>query len=309
MTNFSEMRDRLASLPALERKMASLDASLQSAETKIRELTAAYIREARDVEDFQKSTLSAFVQKLFGKYEERLNKEQREALDAKLAYDRAVTRADDLRHEKRALGERISELRRECVVFEGELDRRRALLSNAAPTSESLRYQALERERLVAASQLAEVKEARNAASKVKATSGKALKSLSSAENWATFDIWTRGGLLTHAAKYSHIDDAEACFYALSSQMKSLRAELGDVRGLTTPGLPGISESQRAVDFWFDNIFTDLSVRDHIKENMVRLNKLIDDIQAVEVSLGEKHASLCALIDEIDKEQEQLLLS
>ena len=157
--------------------------------------------------------------------------------------------------------------------------------------------------------QLTEVDEALKAASRAKSTVASAMDSLDSAEGWATYDLWSRGGLLSHAAKYSHIDDAEACFHRLSSQMRSLRSELDDVQGFPDVEFASISSGQRSVDFWFDNIFTDLSVRSQIRDNQDSLRQLAGNIHKIERLLDSRRQELSCQLDKNKSLQEELLLS
>ena len=90
---------------------------------------------------------------------------------------------------------------------------------------------------------MTEIREVMSAASRAKSTALSAQESLKSAQGWATYDAFTRGGIISHVAKYSHIDNAERNFSVLSSQLRVLRKELGDVAGMTTSGLNEISST------------------------------------------------------------------
>ena len=110
-------------------------------------------------------------------------------------------------------------------------------------------------------------------------------------------------------AKYSHIDEAEKTFHTLSSQLRHLRTELKDVQGLTVPGLNEISSTQRAVDFWFDNIFTDLSVRKQIKGNVGQISNQIRSVNTIESTLNTKQRQLESSLKKNRIREEELLIS
>jgi hypothetical protein len=148
-----------------------------------------------------------------------------------------------------------------------------------------------------------------NAAARAKSTALSAGASLKSAQGWATFDALSRGGIITHIAKYSHIDSAEQNFNLLSSQLRSLRKELGDVNGLNVDGLSEISSSQRVVDFWLDNIFTDLSVRGQIKDNIAEINRILRDIDTVVSTLKSKQKEIERKLANNREAEESLLVS
>jgi len=309
MGHLSELRDRVLMLPTLENRMMHLQKEIRTAEDEVAGLLRGYERERRDVEQIQKESLSSFIFKVIGKYEDKLEKERREEINAKLAYDRAVTRRDSLVREKEELSSRISVLRGEERTYQTELSIRRRELANKFTGPEGARYAELENERKEIVSQITEIREALSAAARVKSTAQEAFESLKSAEGWATYDAFTRGGIFSHIAKYSHIDSAEHSFHSLSSQLRGLKSELSDVHGLTVSGLSEISSVQRTVDFWFDNIFTDLSVRGQIKDNAGEISRLLDAIDAAESALRAKLRAEEAMCAENRRREEELLLS
>jgi hypothetical protein len=263
-----ELRDRILMLPALENRLSFLQTEIQKTEVNVARLLRQYERESRDVKRIQKDSFSSFLLKMTRQYDDKLEKEQREEINAKLAYDRIVTHLNTLVCEKNELASRIAILRVEEQTYHAELTNRRCELAEELTETNGLRYAELENERKAVLSQISEIKEALNAAANLKFTVQNTLESLKNAENWATYDIFTRGSIISHIAKYSHIDQAEHNFHTLSSQLHDLKSELRDVHDLPVLELTEISSSQRAIDFWLDNIFTDLSIHSQIKDNI-----------------------------------------
>ena len=282
-----ELRDRIQALPALEKKMSTLQKELQSARDEVSKLLRQYEQERGDVERLKKESLSSFLLKLVGKYEDKLEREQQEEITAKLAYDRAAMRLEELTQEQDSLKQRIFDLKAEEKLYQAELNNRRSQLGGLTG-QDAERYAQLEIERKAIITQMTEIREAMSAASRAKSTALSAQASLKSAQSWATYDALTSGGILSHVAKYRHIDSAELNFNVLSSQLRALKKELGDVKGMNTNGLSEISSTQRAVDFWFDNIFTDLSVRGQIMDNADQISRLLRGIYSAESALKTK---------------------
>lgn len=307
--NLSELHDRALMVPTLEKRMAHLQKEIQTAEDNVSKLLWDYEQESRDVEQIRIESLSSFLYKLVGKYEDKLEKEQREEINAKLAYDSAVTHLDNLKREKDELAARISSLRADENAYKIELENRRRELSAQLSDLNSIQYIELKKERNNIISQITEVKEALNAAARVKSTAQKSLESLKSAEGWATYDLFARGGIISHMAKYSHLDNAEQCFHVLSSQLRELNSELNDVEGLSISGLNEISSGQRIIDFWFDNIFTDLSVRGKIKDNSEQIRNLLTNINALEATLNSRQKQLEAKLTENKRLEEEILIT
>ena len=304
-----ELRERIMTLPTLQKDMELLRKEILDATTELSRLLRKYEQESRDVEKIKKETLTSFMFKVIGKYEDKLRKEEREEIDAKLAYDRAVTHLENLEKEKGALASCISALESDKKTYNAELKNRRLELADQPAQPEGALYLELENGQISILSQMTEIRQALSAAARVKSTAQSTLRSLEKAEDWATFDTFTRGGIITHMAKYSHIDDAERNFHTLSSQLRHLKTELKDVQGLAVPGLSEISSTQRAVDFWFDNIFTDLSVRKQIKGNVGQINNLLRSVSTIESALKTKERQLESDLKKNRKREEELLIS
>ena len=309
MEPITELRDRILILKPLKSKMANLQNELHKTELEVDRLLLQYERESRDVERIQRETLSSFLQKIVGKYEDRLEKERREEIEAKLAYDRAVMRREDLLHEKEELSSRIAVLQEEEKRYLAELAVRKQDLSERLSEPEGILFADLAFERTMISTAMAEIKEARAAAARAKGTAKRAIKELESAEGWATYDVFFGKGLISHAVKYAHIDDAEHCFHLLSSQLRDLRAEVRDVQGLDDTGLRAVSAGQRTIDVFFDNIFTDLSVRGQIRDNAAEIQRLLSTISALEARLNRLLQGEEAKLRENRRREEELLLS
>ncbi|MCL2851579.1 MAG: hypothetical protein FWE20_00895 [Defluviitaleaceae bacterium] len=309
MVNLLEMRDRVLTIPAFEKRAVFVGKEIQEAEDDVAALLSKYEKESRGVERLQRDSLSSFLLQLAGRYDDKLEKRQREEIYAKLEYDMAVTHLGNLMRERDGLAAEILALQADERVYLHELKNRRLELGSKLMEPDGIRYAELEQKRSVIIANITETKHALRAAAAVKATAGEVLSSLENAEGWATFEVILGGGLISHLSKYSHIDEAERSFHTLSSQLRELRLELGDVHGLAIPGLTEISSSQRAIDFWFDNIFTNWSVRSQIKDNVEQIHQLqaqIDSIEsALRAALNSEEAELAAN----KRREEELLLT
>jgi len=303
------LRDRVLMIPVFEQKLNRLQNNILKSNDDVSRLLQQYEKESRDMERIQNNSLSSFMLKLIGKYDDKLEKEQREEIDAKLAYDRAVTYLESLEQEKNELITSILALQIDKESYQAELTNRRNELAFRQDDLAGVQYANLENERNTIVSQITEIKQALNAAAKVELTAQEALKALESASSWATYDAFMRGGIISHMVKYSRIDNAEQNFHKLSSQLRCLKSELSDVDGLIMPELKEISSGQRVVDFWFDNIFTDLSVRRKVNDNAEQISNLLRSIKAIESALKSKLKQSETELDNNRSREEDLLIS
>ncbi len=118
-----------------------------------------------------------------------------------------------------------------------------------------------------------EIAEAIDAGNSVKSAVSHALEKLSKAEDWATFDMFSRGGIINHMMKYENIDEAQDTIKRIGYLVDKFKAELGDV-GIYDDSVITSANSSRFVDFFFDNIFTDMHIKDQIKTDMNSLYNL-----------------------------------
>ncbi|MDP4094920.1 MAG: hypothetical protein Q8920_16365 [Bacillota bacterium] len=304
-----EIRNNLAMLPVLQERLYKLNNDIILAEQNIQALMKKYREESLDVEHLQKDSLSATILKFIGKYDNKVTKEMEEMYLAKMEYDNANERVRELYNNRDELTKRINELKEEKNCYETELQNRISLLKKNLTSQASIKYSQLEAEQDSLSGQQAEITEALTAANKVTSTLTSAIQHLDSAESWATFDVWTRGGIFNHMAKYEHIDEAQSICNRLDSQLKDLRKELDDVNYTGNIGFTGIDSTTRAIDFWFDNIFTDLSVRSRIREDNERLRDMENQVYDIIHRLKSSGTEINKRIQDIEAIKNELVIS
>lgn len=306
-----EMRKDLAMLPVLTERLNRLHKDIAEEEENVSILLNKYHSESLDVEQLKKESLSSTILKLLRKYDGKLTKETQEMLAAKMEYDKALSRVKELYAERDEIKKRIAELIKTKRIYEAEIRKRELNIKNNINDETSVKYNKLVSEQNLLSKQLIEIDEAIRAAGKVIKTAGLAAQHLKSAEEWATFDIWARGGIISHMAKYEHIDNAQADFNRMNSQIKNLNKELLDINlpDKLRLNIKGIDITTRTIDFWFDNIFTDLSVRDRIKEDSERLKKLYEELNEIINKLIESKSAVQKRIDDIETQKSELIIS
>lgn len=304
----AEIRNNVAMLPELNNRLEKVNNRIHDAEYALQMLLSKLNEESYDVEKLKKDTLSVTILKFIGQYEGRLHKEMQEALDAKINYDKAASTVKELNNERQEILSIIDKIKNDKVLYEEELENREKALMNNINGEASIRYKRLEVEGEQQAKQLVETNEARRAAYKVKKTISTARQHLESAESWATFDVWTNGGILSHMAKYDNIDNAQSEFNRLASQLKELQKELSDVNLFHDLEINEISHTTRVIDFWFDNIFTDLNVREKIRNDMEQLDKLCFQLNNIIKRLENNNFIINKKLDDIENKKKDLLI-
>ncbi|OGO79829.1 MAG: hypothetical protein A2Y21_08145 [Clostridiales bacterium GWC2_40_7] len=307
--NLLEMRKNLASLPTLKERIQILQGKIKAAEDTVNGLLEKYKEESLDVEKLQKNSLSAIILKNFGRYEDKLEKESEEMLAAKLEYDKASVRVRELKKEKEESEKRLSLLLQEQKKYEEELGKREELIKSDNSSEVSLKYRELEAEQDALSRQLVEIEEAIRAGKRAMSTARSAMDHLDSAEGWATFDVWSKGGIISHLAKYNHVDSATDDFNRLNSQLEDLHKELQDLNLSGVASLDGIDSGTRTIDFWFDNIFTDLNVRERIRDDNDRVSGLFDKISGIVYKLDNNVSDIQNKLKVLEQRKNDLLVN
>lgn len=305
----ADIKNKLSMLPELKDRLKKLNDRIYKEEQNVQKLLSKLNAESYDVEKLQKETLSVTLLKVIGRYEGRLDKEMQEALAAKLNYDKATDTVIELKNESKEISGRITELENESSLYEEELKNREKVLMNNINDEIAIKYKQLEAERKLLTKQLLETKEAGRAASKVKNSADEVINQLNSAEDWATYDVFTKGGIFSHMAKYEHIDNAQSEINRLAIQLKELRKELSDVDLFDNLEITNIDSATRAFDFWFDNIFTDLNIRDKIRNDIEKLMELCSQVDSIIEKLQNVDLNINNKLDDIESRKKDLLIN
>lgn len=304
-----DIKEQLLLIPMLTKRVDQMLVSLKEAENNYDKMIRNYEAESLDVIKLEEDSLSTLLIKFIGKYEDKMEKEYKEQIAAKLKLDEAKVRVEELKRDLDDSNNRLRELKRYKREYEEELkDRERKVeseLNSEAYKKYSEVIKGIEHQK----EQILEVREAITAANRAKGIADSARDHLDSADDLATYDIWFKGGILSHMAKYDHIDEAESFMNRLSAQLKVLHKELMDIHTNVNLDMTQISSGERMMDYWFDNIFTDLNVRDKIRTNMEELSRISSKIDTLIRKLELKLYELNNEVKKLEDEKENILIS
>ena len=154
-----------------------------------------------------------------------------------------------------------------------------------------------------------EVREALVAAERAEGRLEAARRTLGSAGDWATYDTFLGGGLITDMVKYDRMDQAQRLLHEADQALRQLSVELADlgmnaaVHGLAVDGLT------RTFDVWFDNIFSDWSVRSRITDAAKGADSAASTVHQIRVRLVGEERGLAAREAALVADRERLLTS
>ncbi|GAA1145897.1 hypothetical protein [Nocardioides aquiterrae] len=130
---------------------------------------------------------------------------------------------------------------------------------------------------------------------------------LGKAGDWASYDTFLGGGMFTDAMKYDRMDQAQRLLHDADLALRRFAHELADVglqatvQGLSVDGLT------QAFDVWFDNIFTDWSVKNRISDAARRTAEAAQAVHDLRVRLDRRQRELADRQAALRAERERLL--
>lgn len=156
--------------------------------------------------------------------------------------------------------------------------------------------------------QQVEVAEAQAAADQAARALAAAAGELRGADGWSTYDTFFDGGMLASMVKHDKLDRAAALLRVADAALRHLAVELGDLgeQGVGGVGVDGLT---RTLDVWFDNIFTDWSVKNRIAEARDRVEAAGRAVHGVRQRLAERAAAAEAELAALAKRRESLLVA
>lgn len=255
-----ELRHQLQKIESDKLYLEECIERLHEVESALRQAEKQLKKETRDVEKLNTASVASILAFFAKDKEERLMKEEQEALQAALHVRQLQENAKALRQDMDAC---------ELNIVQEELVRKQLAECELAeaiqhsPYGEALR----EQKQLVDAhtQRLKEIQEALEAGYLVLDQLKNALRSLDSASSWGFMDI-AGGGILSTAMKHSAVDKAQKKIALLKINLYKFQKEVQDVQGFQINTVK-LSDGTVAMDYLFDNIFTDMFVQSKIRES------------------------------------------
>lgn len=305
MDDLKALWEQVAEKKVADTKYQELQAQQKSVSRRVRQLEKEKESEQADVDRLERGSLAAFFYQMVGRMDEKMDKEQQEAYAARVRYDAAARElasidADLARLEARLKGLSGCEQRYQDALME----RFREIKVTNSPAAQEL----MESESRVVDLKLRrrEIREAIQAGKKALKRTEAVLESLDSARGWSTMDL-IGGGVWSDLAKYDHLDEAQEQVEQLQVDLRRFKTELADVE-INADIQVTVEGFLRFADFFFDNLFTDWEVRDHIDQSIEQVKDTRRQIQRVLDKLERMEGSIKAQLEDETEKQEQIAL-
>ncbi|WP_096199690.1 hypothetical protein [Bacillus sp. FJAT-45350] len=227
-------------------------------------------KEKADVERLERVSLTNLFYTITGRKLEKLDKEQQELLAAELKYDEAKKTVEDLQKEIRELDMNLQSVKGAHEEYKEILAEKERLVHDARSLWSEELY-VLSDEEAELTSSLKEYKEAIAAGNMAEEALNQAIKSLQSAQGWATWDM-IGGGLISTAIKHSHLDDAKEQIHRAQMRLRHFQTELQDIKRHFHVDIE-IGNFLTFADYFFDGLIVDWVVHGKISDSLSQANE------------------------------------
>ena len=286
-------------LGSLARKLFNAEENLSKYQEALEKAIANLEKENRDLERLRNDSFSNTLLKLFGNFDRRYDKEYREIIGAKVEFDKAYAM-------KIAAARRVKEV--EADIEEKKL-RLRNIKEDVLRRHPDMNQVISERQQQILALQheWRETNEAEQAGLAVLEALSDIISGLDAADAISTWDLITDSSLILDFLKNDKLDAAEASLLHLEQTVYTFARELRDLDFVFETDLETISSTQRALDIFFDNLFSDWGTKAIIEKNIENLKKLQDSTEDVMESLAEKKRELETTLEVLAIEDDKVV--
>jgi DNA repair exonuclease SbcCD ATPase subunit len=272
---------------------------------RVQELKNTMEEEQEDVERLEKQSVVHLFYSVLGKLGDQVDKEQKEALAAKLKYEQAAGELEQLNGQVELLEEEFLQYKDCQRVYDSLYEKKKEhMLTSHSRTAEELML--LQEQFRVSDNNRKEIEEAMNAGQEVLRHIEQALNSLDSAEGWGTWDL-LGGGLISDMMKHSHIDEAKAEADLIQRKLSQFRTELADVRiqneiHFETDGFG------KFADFFFDGLIADWCMQSRITESAGSIENVKRQVNGVLAKLSSMAGIESARREEMQRKMNVLII-
>ena len=287
------LQQKVAQKPLLESKLYELHTQRRQYDNQVISLRVASRKEQEDVEKLEGRSLANYFYQVIGKLDDKLDQERKEAYAARVKLDAAERELAGIESDIKEIQEQITDVLVAEARYKDALELKRRQLKDSGT---QVADQILSMEERIAAlqAQKQEIREAISAGYSARSTADRILSELEDADGWNTWDILGGGGIITHMAKHSHLDEAQDLVQELQSQLRRFKTELADIQ-ISANMQVNIDGFLRFADYFFDGLFADWAVGDKISQSLSsvsntksEINRMLDKLNDMEKAVDQK---------------------
>lgn len=288
-TTLQALYEKLSRKAKVNTMLSSLKSQLAELKAEKQHLAAMSAKEQMDVDRLEKLSLSSFFYALMNQKAEKLEKEKAEAYAASVKYTAVVRQIESIEDEIVQLQAELSELADIEAEYEKTFSEKTAALKALNPECFA-EIQSIKGRIFHIATQSKEIDEAHALGQSIIFQIFVIEDELNSAESWGTWDLYG-GGLISAAVKHSHLDEAQELISELQGTLRRYHTELSDVT-IQADIQAQVEGFLRFADYFFDGLYVDRAVLDHIHCALNQISKTRSEVYFVQNQLEEMKINL-----------------
>jgi hypothetical protein len=291
----------------IENHLAIIDMDLNAALSKIRLAKNQLDKELQDVNDLENISIKSLFYKTLGSKEKQVEKERQEYLNAALHYKELNKGIELLEFEKTILSKKI--LRKDVLTEQLNVlkeKREKEIYANNNHTTTKLKEIVLNLEKNSAKGRA--VNDAISEGDKSLNQLNIVLKFLRKANDWGRWDMYTKNksaGYMKHQA----IDKAIRNLTNTQHQLNKFSRELSNLGNQYYTFNLNISQFNKFLDFFFDNLISDWIVQKKIRTSLSNIENTYSKVQRLIIELKGKKVIIEQGRKELLNSKNKLVLS
>ena len=300
--HINDIKEEIAQKQVLENKLKDLNKELCKGKEELKELEYKLNKEFDDVEKLKKLSLSNIISTIMKNKDEKMEKEEKEYLMAKLEYDQCESKIKSLKVNINTTTSRLEDLS-ECEnEYSNLLNRKIALFNIYGDEYNKNELINMEAEIDSYLKEIKELDESISVGNSLVSEIENTKKLLESAKAWGTLDLFG-GDFISSLAKHQKVDEAQRHFSRTSNLLDRFNKELRDIN---INGLR-FSTTSKTFDIFFDNIFTDIAVNNQINKSYNDICSLQRNVETVLKNIKENKRQLLNIVNIKIKEYEEFI--
>lgn len=266
---------------------------------KVEQLKKQLAKEEADVEKLINISFTNLLHTVLNDKVEKLDKEQREVLEAKLKYETAQTELDECNNQIKKMEKENFSIMNASKEYESLIRQKQELIESFMPEKWDIIENHLEEDKMLS-SQEKEIKEAINAGDRVISQLDQAKSALTSARNWGTWDM-LGGGTLSTMVKRQKMREAQDYINQTQSVLRVFTRELADVDTYINIDLQ-LDSFLGFADYFFDGFFIDMAVQSKINSGQEKVNAVYSKVSGIISNLKSQYSIIKNKRDKINKD-------
>lgn len=297
-------KEKIILQETLKEKIRSLEILLKHKEDELSYLNKLVNKELKDVIKLKKMSIYNIILTIFRNKQNKLYKEEKEYLEAKVKYDECLFVINQYKIDMDLLSKRIKKLNSINEEYKVLLLEKYNVIKENSILGHDIHILEVKKEKLI--KEKIELKEAIVEGNKCLIIIDDIIKHLENLNNSIKYDITFKDFLLL-MNKDSRIDTARETVNKLGYSINKFKKELKDVNMIVKDINLNIGSFNYAFDIFFNNIFDDSSFQRKIKESLIKMKNIKLKICDINRKLSYKNNDIKNNIEKIDLEIEKII--